>query len=212
MMIKVCGMRNIENINQLQELDIDFMGIIRYPKSKRFVDDTQKGIIAGLTMNKGTVGVYVNESLENILQDVIPLKLDVIQLHGNEDSAFAKALLELDIKIFKAFQITETFDFESLKEWEQLADQYKGKLFFLFDTATPNYGGSGKKFNWELLDSYNGSTPFLLSGGISKDDATAIKNIEHEMFLGIDLNSKFELEAGLKNITDLKTFIEKLRK
>jgi len=212
MMIKVCGMRNIENINQLQELDIDFMGIIRYPKSKRFVDDTQKGIIAGLTMNKGTVGVYVNESLENILQDVIPLKLDVIQLHGNEDSAFAKALLELDIKIFKAFQITETFDFESLKEWEQLADQYKGKLFFLFDTATPNYGGSGKKFNWELLDSYNGSIPFLLSGGISKDDATAIKNIEHEMFLGIDLNSKFELEAGLKNITDLKTFIEKLRK
>lgn len=212
MMIKVCGMRDIENINQLQELDIDFMGIIRYPKSKRFVDDSQKENIAQQTMNKGTVGVYVNESLENILQDFIPLQLDVVQLHGDEDSAFAKALLELDIKIFKAFQITETFDFENLKEWEQLADQYKGKLFFLFDTATPNYGGSGKKFNWELLDSYNGSIPFLLSGGISKDDATAIKNIEHEMFLGIDLNSKFELEAGLKNITDIKIFIEKLRK
>lgn len=212
MMIKVCGMRDIENINQLQQLDIDFMGIIRYPKSKRFVDDSQKENIAQQTMNKGTVGVYVNESLENILQDFIPLQLDVVQLHGDEDSAFAKALLELDIKIFKAFQITEAFDFKILKEWEQLADQYKGKLFFLFDTATPNYGGSGKKFNWELLDSYNGSIPFLLSGGISKDDATAIKNIKHEMFLGIDLNSKFELEAGLKNITDIKIFIEKLRK
>lgn len=212
MMIKVCGMRDTANINQLQELDIDFMGIIRYPKSKRYVDDSQKENIAQQTMNKGTVGVYVNESLENILQDFIPLQLDVVQLHGDEDSAFAKALLELDIKIFKAFQITETFDFENLKEWEQLADQYKGKLFFLFDTATPNYGGSGKKFNWELLDSYNGSIPFILSGGISKDDATAIKNIKHEMFLGIDLNSKFELEAGLKNIADIKTFIEKLRK
>lgn len=167
-MIKVCGMRDIENINQLQELDIDFMGIIRYSKSTRFVDNIQKEIVAHQTMNKGTVGVYVNETFEKILQDVIPLQLDVIQLHGDEDSAFAKALLEIDIKIFKAFQITENFDFDSLKEWEELAAQYVGKLFFLFDTATPNYGGSGKKFNWELLDSYKGAVPFLLSGGISK--------------------------------------------
>ncbi|MBF4986174.1 phosphoribosylanthranilate isomerase, partial [Nonlabens mediterrranea] len=121
MMIKVCGMRDIENINQLQELDIDFMGIIRYSKSKRYVDDLQKEKVAQQTMNKGTVGVYVNETLENILQDFIPLQLDVIQLHGNEDPAFAKALLEIDIKIFKAFQVTEEFNFDSLKEWEALA-------------------------------------------------------------------------------------------
>ncbi|WP_304016328.1 phosphoribosylanthranilate isomerase [Nonlabens dokdonensis] len=205
-------MRDIENINQLQELDIDFMGIIRYSKSKRFVDDSQKEKVAQQTMNKGTVGVYVNESLENILKDIIPLQLDVIQLHGDEDSAFAKALLEIDIKIFKAFQITEDFDFNSLKEWEELAAQYVGKLFFLFDTATPNYGGSGKKFNWSILDSYKGEVPFLLSGGISKDDVVLVKEFKHNMFLGIDLNSKFENEPGLKNIEEIKTFIEKLRK
>ncbi len=212
MMIKVCGMRDIENINQLQELDIDFMGIIRYSKSKRFVDDSQKENIAQQTMNKGTVGVYVNESLENILKDIIPLQLDVIQLHGDEDSAFAKALLEIDIKIFKAFQISDDFDFNSLKEWEELAAQYVGKLFFLFDTATPNYGGSGKKFNWSVLDSYKGEVPFLLSGGISKDDVAIVKEFKHNMFLGIDLNSKFETEPGVKNIEEIKTFIEKLRK
>ena len=211
-MVKVCGMRDIENINQLQQLDIDFMGIIRYSKSKRFVDDSQKEKVAQQTMNKGTVGVYVNESFENILKDIIPLQLDIIQLHGDEDSAFAKALLEIDIKIFKAFQITEDFDFNSLKEWEQLAAQYTGKLFFLFDTATPNYGGSGKKFNWSILDYYKGEVPFLLSGGISKDDVSIVKKIKHNMFLGVDLNSKFEIEPGFKNIEEIKLFIEKLRK
>nr|WP_238565984.1 phosphoribosylanthranilate isomerase [Nonlabens ulvanivorans] len=205
-------MRDIENINQLQELDIDFMGIIRYSKSKRVVDDIQKEKVALQTMNKGTVGVYVNETFEKILQDVIPLQLDVIQLHGDENPAFAKALLEIDIKIFKAFQITEEFDFDSLKEWEELADQYVGKLFFLFDTATPNYGGSGKKFNWSILDSYKGEVPFLLSGGISKDDVAIVKDIKHKMFLGVDLNSKFETAPGVKNIEEIKTFIEKLRK
>ncbi|QJP34425.1 phosphoribosylanthranilate isomerase [Nonlabens sp. Ci31] len=212
MMIKVCGMRDIENINQLQELDIDFMGIIRYPKSKRFVSDEQREKISKQAMNKGTVGVYVNETFENILQDIIPLELDVIQLHGDEDVAFAKALLEIDLKIFKAFQITADYDFDKLKEWQKLAQQYVGKLFFLFDTATPDYGGSGKKFNWHILDSYKGDVPFLLSGGISKSDADTIKKIKHNMFLGVDLNSKFESAPGLKNITELKTFIEKLRK
>jgi len=212
MMIKVCGMRDIENINQLQELDIDFMGIIRYPESKRFVSELQKEKISQEIMNKGTVGVYVNETFENILQDIIPLQLDVIQLHGDENSAFAKALLEIDIKIFKAFQITADFDFNKLKEWQELARQYVGKLFFLFDTATPDYGGSGKKFNWSILDSYAGEVPFLLSGGITKEDAEELKQIKHKMFLGVDLNSKFETAPGLKNIEVLKLFTEKLRK
>ncbi|SCY22964.1 phosphoribosylanthranilate isomerase [Nonlabens sp. Hel1_33_55] len=212
MMIKVCGMRENNNINALQELDIDFMGIIRYPKSKRFVDDQQKAQIEQLTMNKGTVGVYVNATLQEILQDIIPLQLDVVQLHGDENSAFAKALLELDIKVFKAFQMKKDFDFDTLKDWLQLGKEFPGKLFFLFDTATKNYGGSGKKFNWQMLDSYTGNVPFLLSGGISKTDVADIKKIKHDMFLGVDLNSQFEDEPGLKNIEMIKTFIEKLRK
>lgn len=212
MMIKVCGMRDLQNIEQLQQLDIDFMGLIRYPQSKRYVSDQQKEHISQLTMNKGTVGVYVNETFENILQDIIPLQLDVIQLHGNEDIAFAKALLDIDLKLFKAFQISKSFDFNDLNEWVALAKQYPGKLFFLFDTATPDYGGSGQKFNWQMLDSYSGEIPFLLSGGISLEDAQAIKKLKHDMFLGVDLNSKFETAPGVKDIDNLKLFIEKLRK
>jgi phosphoribosylanthranilate isomerase len=212
MMIKVCGMRDLENIEQLQQLDIDFMGLIRYPKSKRFVNDQQKEKISQLTMNKGTVGVYVNETFENILQDIIPLQLDVIQLHGDEDIAFAKALLDIDLKLFKAFQISERFNFDDLNEWITLAKRYTGKLFFLFDTATPDYGGSGQKFNWQILDLYKADIPFLLSGGLSLDDAQAIKRLKHDMFLGVDLNSKFETAPGVKDIENLKLFIEKLRK
>lgn len=205
-------MRESANIEALQELDIDFMGLIRYPKSKRFVDDNQANTVGKLTMNKGTVGVYVNATFEQILQDIIPMQLDIIQLHGDEDSAFAKALLELDLKIFKAFQIQELFDFSVLNDWETLAEAYPGKLFFLFDTATENYGGSGTKFNWQLLDNYKGSVPFLLSGGITAQDAQTVKNIKHEAFMGIDINSKFETAPGLKDIDSVKTFIQKLRR
>lgn len=204
-------MRESANIEALQALDIDFMGLIRYPKSKRFVDDNQANTVGKLTMNKGTVGVYVNATFEQILQDIIPMQLDIIQLHGDEDSAFAKALLELDLKIFKAFQIQESFDFTILKDWEILAEAYPGKLFFLFDTATENYGGSGTKFNWQLLDLYTGKVPFLLSGGITAQDAQTVKNIKHEAFMGIDINSKFETAPGLKDIDSVKTFIQKLR-
>jgi phosphoribosylanthranilate isomerase len=211
MIIKVCGMRETANIEALQELDIDFMGIIRYPKSKRFVDDNQAGEIGKLTMNKGTVGVYVNATFEQILQDIIPLQLDVIQLHGDEDSSFAKALLALDLKIFKAFQVNDTFDFTGLKEWELLAEAFPGKLFFLFDTATENYGGSGSKFNWQLLDSYKSRVPFVLSGGISQKDAGSLKALKHDFFMGIDINSRFETAPGLKDIATIKTFIQKLR-
>ncbi len=204
-------MREVENINQLQELDIDFMGIIKYPKSKRFVDLQQSKRIEKLTMNKGTAGVYVNATIEQILQDVVPLQLDMIQLHGDEDPAFAKALLELDFKIFKAIQITPDFDFASLKIWEELSANYVGKFFFLFDTATKEYGGSGKQFDWDSLTNYKGKTPFLLSGGIGPEDVETVRNFTHEMMLGIDLNSKFESKPGLKNIDELKRFIKEIR-
>jgi len=211
MIIKVCGMRETANIEALQELDIDFMGLIRYPQSKRFVDDNQASGISKLTMNKGTVGVYVNATLQQILQDIIPLQLDIIQLHGDEDTAFAKALLALDLKILKAFQVSASFDFNVLKDWENLANNFPGKLFFLFDTATENYGGSGTKFNWQLLDNYTGKVPFMLSGGISREDAGSLKAFKHDFFMGIDINSRFETAPGLKDIEAIKTFTQKLR-
>ncbi len=204
-------MRDVDNINLLQELDIDFMGLIKYPKSKRYVNNEQSQRIEKLTMNKGTVGVYVNASLQEILRDVIPLQLDAVQLHGDEDIAFAKALLELDLKVFKAIQITPNFNFKNLKAWEDLAKQYLGNFFFLFDTATKNYGGSGKQFDWALLNSYEGEVPFLLSGGIGLQDAETVKELKHNMLLGVDLNSRFETEPAVKNIEDIKQFIKKIR-
>ncbi len=211
MIIKVCGMRDLANIEALQQLDIDFMGIIKYPKSKRFVDAGQSKKIEQLTMNKGTVGVYVNATFEEILQDIIPLQLDVVQLHGDEDSAFAKAILELDLKVFKAIQITPEFDFSNLTAWQELAAEYPGKFFFLFDTATKDYGGSGEQFDWSTLDAYKGNVPFLLSGGLGPKDATSIKSLKHDQLLGIDLNSRFEKSPGLKNIEELTTFIKQIR-
>ncbi|WP_167343182.1 phosphoribosylanthranilate isomerase [Nonlabens sp. SY33080] len=211
MIIKVCGMREPKNIEALQQLDIDFMGIIKYPKSKRFVDQDQSLDIQQLKMNKGTVGVYVNASMQEILNDIIPLQLDVVQLHGDEDPAFAKALLELDLKIFKAFQISTDYDFDNLRNWESLAAEHPGKFFFLFDTATKHYGGSGKKFNWSILENYKGNVPFILSGGIGPNDATNLKNLNHEMLLGVDLNSQFEISPGEKNIETIKQFIKELR-
>jgi phosphoribosylanthranilate isomerase len=211
MMIKVCGMREVENIEALQQLDIDFMGVIRYPKSKRYVNTEQSHAIEKLTINKGTVGVYVNATFKEILQDIIPLQLDVVQLHGDEEPAFAKAILALDLKVFKAIQITPDFDFASLQPWYQLAEEFPGKFFFLFDTATKNYGGSGKQFDWELLEDYTGKVPFLLSGGISATDAKAIKKLKYEMLLGVDLNSQFESAPGIKKIEELEKFIKEIR-
>ncbi|WP_124980158.1 phosphoribosylanthranilate isomerase [Nonlabens xiamenensis] len=211
MMIKVCGMRELDNIQELQQLDLDFMGLIRYPKSKRFVNHQRKQEIGQLQMNKGTVGVYVNESLENILKDIIPLQLDVIQLHGDEDVAFAKAILELDLKVFKAISMGTEMDMNRVKEWSNLGQRYPGKFFLLFDTATPEYGGSGKKFDWSLLADYNGKVPFLLSGGLSPDDVEAVKAFKNEMFLGVDLNSGFELAPGVKDIEAIKSFIKQVR-
>jgi phosphoribosylanthranilate isomerase len=212
MLIKVCGMRDPENINALQQLDFDFMGLIRYPKSKRFVSDTAVKELENTTFNKGNVGVYVNESFENILKDIVPLQLDIVQLHGDEDPAFAKAILELDFKVFKAFQITENFDFNGLKEWTKLATNFPGRLFFLFDTATSYYGGSGKQFNWDILKSYKNGAPFFLSGGLGPNDVERIRNFKHDLFMGVDLNSKFETAPGVKNVEEIEQFIKAFRK
>jgi phosphoribosylanthranilate isomerase len=202
-------MREMENIDALQQLDMDFMGLIRYPQSRRFLDEGAKKALSGYQFNKGTVGVYVNAELDHILADLIPLQLDLVQLHGDEDPAFAKALLELDIKVIKAIQISEDFDFRTLLEWEQIGMEYQGKFFFLFDTASADYGGSGRRFDWKLLDNYLGKVPFLLSGGINETHAKEIKEFKHEMFLGIDINSGFEIEAGIKDIEKIEKFIKK---
>lgn len=190
-------MRDKENISGLLALKPDFIGFIFYEQSKRYVTDFPQIEIPSATKK---VGVFVNETIEEIVEKVQKYDLDFVQLHGNETPEFCAKLAVKNIKIIKAFSVDENFDFSAIKSFE------KPVSLFLFDTKGNNYGGNGVKFNWELLQNYTGKTPFLLSGGISKNDSAEIKKMKHPSFMGIDINSGFELEPGLKNIKEIKEF------
>ena len=199
MIVKVCGMRDAENIRQLEALGIDWMGMIFWPKSKRYVSTPP----AYLPQHVRKVGVFVDASLDAIRQYVEDYQLDIIQLHGQESPETLKALKPLTI--IKAFNIATPEDLQKTVAYEGLAD------YFLFDTKGKSVGGNGEKFDWSVLDSYQGETPFLLSGGIGSEDAQDIKSFHHPKCIGIDLNSRFETEPGLKDITKLKQFLEAIR-
>lgn len=199
MIVKVCGMRDAENIRQLEALGIDWMGMIFWPKSKRYVSTPP----VYLPQHVRKVGVFVDASLDAIRQYVEDYQLDIIQLHGQESPETLKALKPL--KLIKAFNIATPEDLQKTVAYEGLAD------YFLFDTKGKSVGGNGEKFDWSVLDSYQGETPFLLSGGIGSEDAQDIKSFHHPKCIGIDLNSRFETEPGLKDITKLKQFLEAIR-
>ncbi|MBT8318258.1 MAG: phosphoribosylanthranilate isomerase [Lutibacter sp.] len=198
MKLKVCGMRNAENISELIKLKPDFIGFIFYHKSKRFVENIPQVTIPK-EINK--VGVFVNENEDDILDRVNQYQLNFVQLHGDETPEFCDKLgVQKAFKIIKAFSVDEAFNFDETKPFE------KGCSYFLFDTKGKNYGGNGVKFNWSILQNYKGTIPFLLSGGISENDVVEVNKINHPKFMGIDVNSGFEIEPALKNIEKLKEF------
>ena len=201
--IKVCGMKFTENRQEVEKLGVDFLGYIFYAPSKRYIGETPE---TGLfNSEKAKVGVFVNENAFEILALAKNLGLDYVQLHGNENPKTCQILKMQGLKIIKAFSVDEKFDFVKTQAFAKVTD------FFLFDTKTEQHGGSGKKFDWQILGKYNGHTPFFLSGGIGPEDVESIKNINHPKFTGVDLNSGFEDEPGLKNIEKLKLFMEELR-
>ena len=297
--IKVCGMRDAENIAELIELPIDYIGFIFYEKSPRYVELMPQLINSDKFKKINKVGVFVNADIDFVLDKITKFGLNTIQLHGKETPQYlidlkikikelisnklsptvnnlglrinkikstitesqlninklevkvrsmkSDAYVErniyatlidkikselinnyselneinselqlikndsesinnhLKISIWKAFSIDEQFDFNNTKPYEQLAD------VFLFDTKTPQHGGSGQKFNWDLLQNYRGETPFFLSGGISTSDTEEVKSITHPKFFGLDLNSKFEISAAFKDIELLGKFIDSVR-
>ena len=251
--IKVCGMRDPQNITDLIQLPIDYIGFIFYEKSPRYVTlipdltaivTTIDGVISNHPVNTKTikkVGVFVNADIDFVVDKIKQFDLNVVQLHGKETPQY---LHELKIKneelratnddltssnselstnvlksknssfiihhsslleVWKAFCVDETFDFEITKQYENLADK------FLFDTKTPQHGGSGQKFDWDILTHYTGETPFFLSGGISAADTEGVKNITHPQLFGLDINSRFEISPALKDIGLLETFIHAVR-
>lgn len=192
--IKVCGMRDAENIQQLIALPIDYIGFILYAKSARFVLEKPEVSIPN-SIKK--VGVFVNSSYEEITVNIKEFDLQVVQLHGDESPEFCQEIKDIGVETFKAFGIDNEFD------WATIAT-YEGKVdYFLFDTKSKQYGGTGQAFNWGKLRNYPYKTPYWLSGGISLDNIAEAANFEDNRLYGLDLNSKFEIEPALKNIHSL---------
>lgn len=201
-------MRDPGNIEEVASLEPDYMGFIFYEKSKRFVAELDPATLSTMPENIGRVGVFVNHDLKEVVQLAQMFSLNLLQLHGNESAAYVKELKQLlegsPIKLMKAFGIDEKFDFAALNEYESEVD------YFLFDTQTPDHGGSGKQFNWELLNGYTLDKPYFLSGGIGLESVEALKTIDDKRLFAIDVNSKFETEPGIKDISKLKEFKRQL--
>lgn len=195
-------MRDAQNINDLINLGVDYMGMIFYAKSPRFVDEVPV-TVGNKDVKK--VGVFVNSSQDEIMETVTKFDLQVVQLHGSEEADLCEKLKYQGLEVFKAFGISDDFDFVNVKSFEGVCDM------FIFDTKTKSHGGSGKKFDWSKLEEYKGETPFLLSGGIGANDIEEVLNFEHKSYAGVDLNSGFEIEPALKNIGLLKSFVTKYR-
>ena len=198
MIVKVCGMRDEENIRQVEALGIDLMGFIFWPRSSRYVAERP----SYLPTRCKRVGVFVDEEIETLKRIADDYALDVIQLHGHETPAYVAQLKGRSV--IKAFNVATAADFVQTKDYAGLAD------CFLFDTKGKAVGGNGEKFDWSVLDDYTSDTPFLLSGGIGPDDAERVKAFRHPRCIGIDLNSRFELSPALKDINKLQDFLNAL--
>ena len=201
MKIKVCGLRDPENIKAVAALGPDYMGFIFYGPSSRFIENLHAESLTNIPSSVYKTAVFVNESTENISELIARYHFDAIQLHGSEHPDFCYSFKN-KVTVIKAFGLDSSFNFVQLAA-------YAGKVnFFLFDTKTASHGGSGKTFDWQVLNKYELDIPFFLSGGISLDNLDEIKSINHPQFYGIDLNSKFETAPGMKDISKLEKAFE----
>ncbi len=203
--IKVCGMRDENNIKKLTDIGPDYIGFIFYPSSKRYVEKYGRpSVIDHIPDRIQKVGVFVNETLDQLVKRVIEYNLDLVQLHGNEPVEYCNELKDMGFKLIKAFPVDENFDTGLLSAYTYSCD------YFLFDTRTCLYGGSGEKFNWNILNKYETDTPFFLSGGIDPEDVEEIRNMNTEHIYAVDINSRFEIQPGLKDIKKIQRFIQTL--
>ena len=214
MKLKVCGMKYIVNIQEVAALQPDYLGFIFYDKSKRNFD----GIIPELPKSIKKVGVFVNASIDEVVSKINQYNLQVVQLHGDESVQFCKELRQTELvsvshdeiskqvrnklEVIKVFGIKESFDFDILKPYESVVD------YFLFDTKGKERGGNGVVFDWKVLSDYPFSKPFFLSGGIGLEQLEEIQKIRKTdlPIYALDVNSKFELEAGFKSVENIQRF------
>ena len=216
MQIKVCGMRDGQNIREVEALGVTMIGLIFWPKSKRCVQQLPDYLPA----KADRVGVFVNADVDDIVTKVSAYGLDCVQLHGDEDLRYLERLQQAlaqqerlhaqqpkrktPPRIIRAVRVTSAAAAREAAIWDGHAD------LLLFETPTQGYGGSGMTFDWQLLEAYQGSTPFLLSGGIGPESVMALGQFSHPRWAGIDLNSRFESAPGMKDINKLREFIWKI--
>ena len=207
MKIKVCGNTVLEQLKELSNLPIDYVGLIFYPQSPRCVlQKIKANDFKQLKIPATKVGVFVNASEEEIMKQVEEFGLEMVQLHGDETASFCNKISD-QLKVIKAFRIT---DMDANVDW--LVQEYDEVCdYYLFDKGSAGlYGGTGKKFDWELLQNSAIKKPFFLSGGIERNDVTALKAFHHPFFYGLDVNSRFEISPGIKNLNLIKDFAEEL--
>lgn len=208
--IKVCGMRDAENIRAIDAIEaVDMIGLIFWPKSKRYV--AQKP--AYLPEHAMRVGVFVDADPEEVVAKVKEYDLGIVQMHGDENLAYVTALHKLLFeagitkmpKIVKAIPVASRSSVLKAMMWDGYVDG------ILFETPTNGYGGSGVSFDWSLLSSYRARTPFFLTGGIGPQSLEALKEFSHPQWIGVDLNSRFETEPALKDVELVRQFVSELK-
>lgn len=209
MKVKVCGNTDLQQLKELSRIGIDYAGLIFYEQSSRYILKKLTGKeVRDADLKIEKVGVFVNAREQEILKQAEDFELQMVQLHGDETAGFCSRISD-HIKVIKAFRLSNTVTNIDwlVKEYQEACDYY------LFDNgSTGLYGGSGEKFNWNILSDSNINKPFFLSGGISIDDVEELKNFSHPWFYGIDINSKFETGAGIKNMELVKKLVTQLKK
>jgi phosphoribosylanthranilate isomerase len=210
MRVKVCGMTDIDQINHLSDIGVEFCGFIFYPKSPRYVFKHMPAVsIKKIKSNINKVGVFVNASTEDILQTVDDCGLYLVQLHGDESPRACERISDY-VSVIKAFRLSDDDNILwKIKDYQDVVDM------FLFDTEGVGYGGTGKKFNWEALMDLNINKPFFISGGIQPEDVAALqafsKNKVGKDLFAVDVNSKFEITPGYKDMEKVRTFVSQLK-
>ena len=201
--LKVCGMTLAANIAAVASLRPDYMGFIFYDQSPRMITDVSAELIKYIPAEIKSVGVFVDEDLAVVKKKVQDYQLKAVQLHGRESIAYCEDLKNSfsGLEVIKAFGVDEHFDFTVLTGYQEVTD------YFLFDTKTKAHGGSGKTFDWKMLEHYTLNKPYFLSGGIDLEHAAAIAKIEDARLHALDINSRFEVEPGIKDAEKIREFI-----
>lgn len=203
MKLKVCGLNDLENIQAIESLTgVNYAGFIFVSTSPR--NALHYDQLPAKSSMVSRVGVFMNATLEEIQAKKVAFELDIVQLHGNESPEFCQAVGSFS-KVFKAFGIETAQDLEILKDYDEVCQA------FILDKKTPKGGGSGQKYDWNVLANYSFKTPFLLSGGIGLSNALELSKLNLPNCIGYDVNSRFESSPGIKKIEEIELFIKRLK-